>query len=187
LIKKGYRVHVLPRGWSVTLETLRSFQIIIRANGYMAYTEREVAAYKQVLEEGKVLILLSEYQRPPVGAFQWLSDTVAPGNRGQDYPDAVAEMIGVRFADTIKGRISKHTDHPLFDGLESLEYMTGSAVHSVTTPITPVAWVGSAPVVATSRFADSSILLMGDTNTIQVSAPFANNVVRWLGKQPCND
>jgi hypothetical protein len=166
LIKKGYLVQVLPRGWAVTLEKLRSFQVIIRANGFESYTPNEVAAYKQVLQEGKVLILLSEHRKfvQSIG---------------------VADMIGVSFTGSITGRISKQ-DHPLFDGLESVEYMAGSAVNSVATPITPIAWVGSSPVVATSRFGNSSILLMGDTNTLEFSSPFANSVVTWMGKQSCN-
>jgi hypothetical protein len=165
LIKKGYLVQVLPRGWAVTLEKLRSFQIIIRANVFEPYSQNEVAAYKQVLQEGKVLILLSDHQT-------------------HVHSDGVADMMGVRFTGTITGQISKQ-DHPLFDGLQTVEYMAGSAVNSVTTPITPIAWVGSSPVVATSRFGNSSVLLMGDTNTLEVSSPFANSVVTWMGKQSC--
>lgn len=179
----GYVVDELPRPFTVTVALLGSYDIVIRANGFGAYSIAEISAYRDFVENGGRLLLLSDHY------------LYAP-------PDGVALGFGIQFAGITRGenRITTFAAHSITTDVTPLTYMVGSGI---------VAQPSSAQIVA--RLSDASyldlnkngvrdstdatapavlgvlsvgagrVVFSGDTNLWeQVPQPLLTNVLTWF-------
>lgn len=179
----GYVVEELPRPFTITGTLLRSYDIVIRANGFGTYSTAEVIAYRDFVENGGRLLLLSDHY------------LYAP-------PDGVALGFGIEFAGITRGenRITTFTVHPITVDVAPLPYMVGSGIVRQPTPAQIVARLSDASyldlnknsvrdstditapaVLGVMSFGSGRIVFCGDTNLWeQVPQPLLNNVLTWL-------
>jgi hypothetical protein len=165
----GFSVDILSRNQKPTQDILQNYSIIIRANGFESYSPEEVDAYKQAVDRGVILLLLSDHQK-------------------YDSQDEVANMLGVSFQGSLIGEIKNFSGNKIFKDLSELEYLAGSYIVPMQDiSIQPLAWLENKPVIAFLPSMHSRIFLMGDTNAIEASAqPFVNSLISWM-QESCNE
>jgi hypothetical protein len=161
----GFEVEVLPRGAVITDDLLKEYSVIFRANAFGNYLPSEIEAYKNALDRGIILLLFSDHQTNTKGMV-----------------DGVANLAGVRFNDTLKGNITNFSTHQLTQGLSNLPYGVGSYIDlTQNVNFTSLATLEGKPVMGLITHPQSSILVMGDTNTIEFNTrPLTDNVVAWI-------
>lgn len=179
----GYVVEELPRPFTITNTLLRSYDIVIRANGFGGYSIAEISAYRDFVEDGGRLLLLSDHY------------LYAP-------PDGVALGFGIQFAGITRGenRITAFTVHPITAEVTPLTYMVGSGIVAQPAAAQIVARLSDASyldlnknnvrdstditapaVLGVLSVGSGRIVFSGDTNLWeQVPRPLLHNVLSWF-------
>ena len=185
----GINVRELPRPFTIDLELLELFDLVIRANEFGSYLASELSAYEQYVREGGNLLLLQDFVRP--------AET-----------DILGAVFGLRFAGITRGsQLVNFVAHPITEGVASgqLRYGVGSGLRESPPEATILAHLddgsyldlndngiqdvdepASPPVMGILEFQAGFILFIGDTNFLQgdtnflqpVPQPLVDNILR---------
>jgi hypothetical protein len=118
---EGWEVTELPRGESITFETLQGFDVVIRPPAFFAYTENEAIAYRQSVAAGTRLILVG----------------------GSDRHDAVAAAFGLRFGEGSQfTSVQLWIPHPLTENIECCD-LPWTAIITAPKEAVLLAWLGN--------------------------------------------
>lgn len=183
---RSLKLHVreLPRPTLITLELLKSHDLVIRAVACGDYAGSEVLAYQQYVQEGGSLLLLDDHKRHcPIDAvglsfglrfdgitrgFQSL--TFVPDPITQDLEDGSLRLIAgsglTEFPSEAK--ILAHLDE------ESYLDLNDNGAKDIDEPTAP-------PVMGTLTSGKGLIIFMGDANFIEyVPQPLTDNLIQAL-------
>lgn len=162
---KGFVVDELPRGTKISDQLIKDYRVIIRAGGFPSYDRIELVAYQNALQRGITLFLVSEFM-----------------NTG--YQDNLADFLGVHFAGTYGGTVSKFSDHLLVKGMPKFEYRVGSVISNPGKNIEIIGWLeNDLPVMGILDHPKSQIFLMGDVNSFEsFNDQFQNNMTAWINQ-----
>ena len=179
----GYVVEELPRPFTITSTLLRTYDVVIRATGFGTYSQAELAAYREYVENGGRLLLLGDHMANlPI--------------------DGLAASFGITFVGVTRGenRLTTLAEHPITDGVEPLFYMVGAGIVSQPPSAQIIGRLSessfldlnkndfrdstevSAPaVLGVMTLGSGRIVFCGDTNLWeQVPQPLLKNVLAWF-------
>ncbi len=181
----GYVVTELPRSTTIVItpDMLASYDIVIRANEYGAYSDSEIQAYHDFVSNGGGLLLLGDYVRP-------------------NEVDSLALSFGIRLQGTTRGenRVTVFESHPITSGVSSMRYGVGSGITESPESANLLGYVSvgtyldlngngrkdageptGVPVLGETTFGSGKIVFCGDTNMWNaVPQPLVDNTIRWL-------
>ena len=175
LRSQGNEVVEVGRGVEITNELLGSFNKVIRAGVFGAYTGSELAAYDQYILRSDAHLLL----------------TTALLSGGA--VDPISESIGLPMAGSHTGTMSPVGSTAITQGVGPLTYSPPGAVvgPAPTAAITPLGILGNGSVVmglVTSE--PAQILFMGNLLLLEglllggVPQPLVSNLLSWLFSAP---
>jgi hypothetical protein len=181
---KGFTVDELGRGEELTEKMFFGYYIIIRANGFERYTEKELKVYSNLIKRGTNLVFFTDHKK-------------------YDQVDELGDLIGLKFVGMANGKISRLVPHMITENISSIDYIAGSALINVD--INPDIEVLGAlgeedyvdlnfngikddnepsglPVMGILHYPKSNIFFIGDLNGLQVMPqPFIDNLISWMG------
>ena len=179
----GVVVEELPRPFAITATLLHSYDIVIRASGFGTYSQAEISAYKEYVQQGGKLLLLADHM------------LYAP-------PDGVALAFGIDFEGITRGDnvLNTFATHSITNGVGPLTYMVGSGIVSQPASARIVGRLSrgsyldlnkngvrdsteaSAPaVLGVMPYGAGRIVFCGDVNLWeQIPQPLVTNVVAWF-------
>ena len=180
---RWYRVDELPRPFTITAELLRSYDIVIRASGFGAYTQEEITAYRDWVTAGGRLLLAGDH-------MLHLSE------------DQLAVSFGLEFNGITRGDniLKTVSPHPITAGVADIGYGVGSALLSyppsaqILGRLSPESFLDlnkdgtqdsgepSAPaVLGVMTYGAGRIIFCGDTNLWNTAPqPLVDNVLQWF-------
>lgn len=161
---KGFVVDELPRKTRISNEMMTGYQYVIRTSGFDSYCQDELIVYKDLLDRGTTLLLLTDHKR-------------------FDRVDELAEYLGLYFEGWLGGTIERFFPHPITEGVSELDYRVGSFLRRVSpgVEIDTLALLGINPVIGILKHPKSKIFFMGDVNAIEtLSQPFTDNLIDWM-------
>ena len=180
---KGFKVDELGRGEELKEEHFMGYFIVIRVNGFQAYTENELEVYAKLVKRGMNLVFFTDHKR-------------------YDPKDELGDLLGLEFKGTAGGKVSKFTSHIITENLTSLDYIAGSVlINADQNPdIQILGWLGendyadmnlngikdegepvAPPVMGILNYPKSKIFFIGDANGLQIMPqPFINNLITWM-------
>ena len=184
LREKGFEVDELGRGAELTEEMFFGYYIIIRANGFQAYTAKELKVYARLIDRGMNLVFFTDHKK-------------------YDPVDELGDHLGLKFEGTANGIVTKFTPHVITKNISSLDYIAGSVLtNSNQNPnIKVLGWLReddyadlnfngvkddneltAPPVMGILNYPKSRIFFIGDMNGLQVMPqPFIDNLIQWMG------
>ena len=184
LREKGFEVDELGRGAELTEEMFFGYYIIIRANGFQAYTSKELKVYTRLVDRGMNLVFFTDHKK-------------------NDPVDELGDHLGLKFEGTANGIVTKFTPHKITKNISSLDYIAGSVLtNSNQNPnIKVLGWLReddyadlnfngvkddneltAPPVMGILNYPKSRIFFIGDMNGLQVMPqPFIDNLIQWMG------
>jgi hypothetical protein len=184
LREKGFEVTELGRGKELTEETFFGHYIVIRVNGFQAYTANELKVYTNLTARGMNLVFITDHKK-------------------NDPIDELGDHLGLQFKGVAKSYITNFAEHEITTGIESIYYNAGSVLVNVdeNPDIEVLAWLDEdvyadlnfngvqddneqvgAPVMGVLHYPKSRIFFVGDMNGIEVQPqPFINNLIGWMG------
>lgn len=184
LRKDGYIVDELGRGAELTEEMFFGYYIVIRAGGFMPYTQKEVSVYSNLVNRGMNLVYFTDHMK-------------------YDPSDELGDFLGLHFKGIAYGVVNKFKPHAITENLTSLDYIAGAFLtdYADNKKIEILGWMReqdfgdlnmngvrdegepSAPaVMGILKYPKSSIFFVGDMNGLQVMPqPFIGNLNRWMG------
>ncbi len=179
----GYVVDELPRPYGITSGLLNRYDLVIRASGFGAYSDNEIAAYQDYVQNGGNLLLLADHM------------LYAPLDR-------VALSFGIEFAGITRGEnlLNDFVSHPITDRLTEERYLVGSGVIAYPATAQIIGRLSSgtyldlnkndlqdageptAPdVLGVLTYGAGRIVFCGDVNMWEpVPQPLVDNVLAWL-------
>jgi hypothetical protein len=181
---KGFQVNELGRGAELTEEMFFGYYIIIRANGFEKYTDKELKVYTNLIKRGTNMVFFTDHKK-------------------YDPVDELGDQMGLKFVGAANGKITRLVPHMITDSISSIDYIAGSVLINVDiNPAIEVLgslreedWVdlnfngikdanepSGLPVMGILHYPKSNIFFIGDMNGLQVMPqPFINNLIRWMG------
>jgi len=187
LRQKGFEVDELGRDKELTEEMFFGYYIVIRVNGFNAYSSRELEVYTNLIARGMNLAFFTDHKQ-------------------YDPVDELGDHLGIKFEGAARGEISKFTPHTITANLTSIEYIAGSVLTNAdqNSDIVILGWLGpndyadlningvrdpnepfAPPVMGIINHNKSHIFFIGDTNGLEVKPqPFIDNLIEWMGS--CN-
>jgi hypothetical protein len=167
----------------ITPDLLSQFDLVIRANEFGAYTQEEIAAYHNYVENGGNLLLLSDYVRP-------------------DEEDSLGNSFGILFKGISRGEnmIDRFQPHSITRGVSALPYGVGSGIIDFPSSANILGYLsegtyldlndngaqdGDEPTRAAAlgemAFGEGRIVFCGDTNMwLPVPQPLTDNTINWF-------
>jgi len=183
LRQAGFKVDELGRGETLKEEHFMGYFIVIRVNGFQAYTEDELDVYSKLVKRGMNLVFFTDHKT-------------------YDPRDELGELLGLEFKGIARGKVSRFTSHTITADLTSLDYIAGSVLtNAVQNPdIQILGWLGESdfadmnfngtrdegepvgsPVMGILSYPKSKIFFIGDANGLQVMPqPFIDNLIKWM-------
>lgn len=181
---KGFEVTELGRGIELNDEMFFGHYIVIRASGFSAYTEKELAVYSRLLERGMNLVFFTDHKI-------------------HDRKDELGDHLGIRFEGIADGHVATFKPHQITQNLLPFEYGVGSVLANSdqNKNIEVLGWLGAdnfadlnfngireeneplaPPVMGVLHYPKSRIFFMGDQNSFQFQPqPFIDNLTAWMG------
>ena len=176
----GMRADELPRPFTITEEQLNLYDLVIRAVGFGSYSDQEINAYTNYVEQGGQLLLLADHSAN----------------------DGLANSFGLQFTGVTRGdnKLNNYEIHPLTDGVGEIYYHVGSGL-STYPPAAQIigrlsdqsfldlnyngirdAGEPAAPdVLGVMNAGSGAILFCGDINMWEtVPQPLINNMLDWF-------
>ncbi|MGE5406536.1 MAG: hypothetical protein ACM3NR_02390 [Methanosarcina sp.] len=184
LRKDGYIVDELGRGAELTEEMFFGYYIVIRADGFMPYTPKELSVYTNLIDRGMNLVFFTDHKK-------------------NDPVDELGDYLGLHFRGIANGVVNKFKSQAITENLTSLDYIAGSVLtdYKDNKKIEVLGWLReqdygdinmngvkdadepSAPaVMGILKYPKCSIFFVGDMNGLQIMPqPFIDNLKRWMG------
>lgn len=185
LREAGFEVDELGRGKELQDGKFFGYYIVIRVNGFQAYTENELDVYSKLVKRGMNLVFFTDHKR-------------------YDPKDELGDLLGLKFEGVARGRISRFTAHTITEDLSGLDYIAGSVLTNAdrNPDIEILGWLGeneyadlnfnevrdagepwAPPVMGILNYPKSKIFFIGDANGLQIMPqPFINNLIKWMKK-----
>jgi len=176
----GHKVDELPRPHTITPKLLGNYALVIRAVGFGSYSNTEINAYTNYVQNGGRLLLLADHNAS----------------------DALASSFGLQFEGRTRGenKLNNYVAHPITQGVGELSYGVGSALTSypgaalIVGRLSDLSYLdlnnndlqdpgeSSRPdVLGLMDLGRGRIVFCGDTNMWQsVPQPLTDNVLEWL-------
>ena len=183
LREKGFKVDELGRGVELKEEHFMGYFIIIRVNGFQAYTSNELDVYTKLVKRGMNLVFFTDHKK-------------------YDPADELGDLLGLEFKGIARGTVSKFRSHTITENLSSLDYNGGSVLANAgqNQNIQILGWLGeqdyadmnfngvrdegepaAPPVMGILNYPKSKIFFIGDANGLQIMPqPFINNLINWM-------
>jgi len=184
LREKGFHVDELGRGPELTEKMFFGYYIIIRANGFQAYTKQELQVYSNLIKRGTNMVFFTDHKK-------------------YDPVDELGDQLGLKFVGSATGKISRLIPHMITENILSIDYIAGSALINVDinpdievlgalgeedyvdlnfNQIRDINEPAGLPVMGILHYPGSNIFFIGDMNGLQVMPqPFIDNLIKWLG------
>jgi hypothetical protein len=183
----GYLVDELPRGAVVTDQLLGNYTKIIRGAPFFAYSDQELASYKNFINKGGAILLFQDHL-------------------SYDTNDKISEFLGLDFKGAVSGAITNFADHEITKNADALPYVAGAVVtnaknnpaitvlgslsktgYTVLNGADPFGGITpdvDPPVMGlVTSFPNTRIFFIGDMNGMEgLPQPLTQNVVNWLFK-----
>jgi hypothetical protein len=185
LREKGFKVDELGRDSELKEEKFFGYHIIIRVNGFQAYTANELDVYSKLIKRGMNLVFFTDHKR-------------------YDPKDELGDLLGLKFEGIAYGKVSRFTPHIITENLSSLDYIAGSVLTNAdqNPDIEILGWLSdndyadlnfngikdidepvAPPVMGILKYPKSKIFFIGDANGLQVMPqPFIDNLIKWMRK-----
>jgi len=179
----GYSTNELPRPTTITLNLLRQYDIVIRFVQTEDYTENEISAYSNYVNEGGKLLLVSDHS-------------------AHLRNDSVAAIFGLSFAGSSRGDnlMNKFEQHSITDGVSSVFYNAGSGITEYPYYATIIGYLSDntyldlnnnkqhdineptgSPALGIMEFGQGKIVFVGDGNMwLTVPQPITVNTINYL-------
>lgn len=183
LRQKGFKVTELGRNAELKEEHFMGYFIVIRVNGFQAYTSSELDVYSKLIKRGMNLVFFTDHKT-------------------YDPKDELGDLLDLQFRGIARGKISKFTSHIITENLTTLDYTAGAAlINADQNPNIQVLGClddenfadlnfngikddgepGAPPVMGILSYPKSKIFFIGDSNGLQVMPqPFIDNLIRWM-------
>lgn len=184
LRQKGFEVNELGRNAELTEEMFFGHYIIIRANGFQAYTQKEIKVYSNLLKRGTNMVFFTDHKK-------------------YDPVDEIGDLLGLKFAGLANGKITRLEPHIITENITSIDYVAGSVLINIdeNSAIQVLGALreedyvdlnfngikddnepGGLPVMGIVHYPKSSIFFIGDMNGLEIiPQPFIDNLIRWMG------
>ncbi len=183
LKQKGFKVDELGRDCRLKEEHFFGYYIVIRVNGFQAYTQDELDVYTKLVKRGMNMVFFTDHKK-------------------YDYKDELGDLLGLNFAGVARGKVTKFAPHTITQNLTSLDYGAGSALMNAgqNPDIEVLGWLGendyadlnmneikdeaepsAPPVMGILNYPKSKVFFIGDANGLQfMPQPFIDNLLQWL-------
>jgi hypothetical protein len=184
LREKGFQVDELGRGAELTEEMFFGYYIVIRANGFEKYTNKEIGVYSNLIGRGMNLVFFTDHKK-------------------YDPEDEIEYLLGLKFSGIANGVIKSLTPHMITEKIDSIAYIAGSVLTNLNenrdivvlgrlrnqdyadlnfNGIKDANEPTAPPVMGILNLPKSHIFFIGDTNGLLVMPqPFINNLIKWMG------
>jgi len=184
LREKGFEVDELGRGAELTEEMFFGYYIVIRANGFQAYTTKELEVYTRLVHRGMNMVFFTDHKK-------------------NDPVDELGDHLGLKFEGLANGIVTTFTQHTITKNISSIDYIAGSVLTSSNQnkDIEVLGWLGeddyadlnfngvkddnepsAPPVMGILNYPKSHIFFIGDMNGLEVMPqPFIDNLIKWMG------
>jgi len=184
LREKGFEVDELGRGAELTEEMFFGYYIIIRANGFQAYTAKELEVYTRLVDRGMNMAFFTDHKK-------------------NDPVDELGDHLGLKFEGIANGIVTTFASHLITKNISSIDYIAGSVLtNSKQNPdIKVLGWLSeddyadlnfngvkdnnepsAPPVMGILKYPKSHIFFIGDINGLEViPQPFIDNLIKWMG------
>jgi hypothetical protein len=181
---KGFEVDELGRGAELTYEMFFGYYIIIRADGFLPYTDDELEVYSRLIYRGMNMVFFTDHKK-------------------YDPVDELGDHLGLKFKGVALGTVSNFKPHIITENISSIDYIAGSVLTNSdqNTDIEVLGWLGeddyadlncngvrdenepsAPPVMGILNFPNSHIFFIGDMNGLEVMPqPFIDNLIKWMG------
>jgi len=181
---KGFEVTELGRGVELTEEMFFGHYIVIRANGFQAYTQKELDVYTNLIARGMNLVFFTDHKK-------------------NDPVDELGDHLGIQFKGVAFGTVSTFASHQITANLNAINYVAGSVITNAqqNPNMELLGWLGNqdfadfnfneirdgnepvgAPVMGILKYPNSRIFFIGDMNGIEIQPqPFIDNLIQWMG------
>lgn len=182
---KGFQVDELGRSAELTEEMFFGYYIIIRANGFERYTDKELKVYTNLIKRGTNMLFFTDHKK-------------------YDPVDELGDHLGLKFIGSANGKISRLIPHIITENISSIDYIAGSVLINIdiNPAIEVLGTLGEEdyadlnfngikdaneatglPVMGILHYPKSNIFFIGDMNGLQVMPqPFIDNLIKWMGK-----
>jgi hypothetical protein len=183
LRKKGFIVDELGRDSELKEEQFMGFFIVIRVNGFQAYSPKELDVYTKLVKRGMNLVFFTDHKK-------------------YNPKDELGDLLGLNFEGIAHGTVSKFAQHTITKNLESLDYVAGSVITNAdqNPDIEILGWLGedeyadlnlngikdndepfAPPVMGILNYPKSKVFFIGDANGLQIMPqPFIDNLIEWM-------
>jgi hypothetical protein len=183
LRSKGFKVDELGRTERLKEEHFMGYYIVIRVNGFQAYTRDELDVYAKLAKRGMNMVFFTDHKK-------------------FDPVDELGDMLGLQFKGLARGTVKKFTEHTITKNLSSLDYNGGSVLMNAgqNPDIEILGWLGEdeyadlnfnevrdegeptgMPVMGILNYPKSKVFFIGDGNGLQfMPQPFIDNLLEWL-------
>ena len=180
LLSQGKKVDELPRPFTITLEQLTQYDLVIRAVGFGSYSNQEISDYINYVQNGGKLLLLADHSAN----------------------DELASGFGLQFTGVTRGdnKLNNYSTHPLTQGVSEIYYHVGSGLTSFPASAQIIGRLStqsfldlnnnntqdtgesSAPdVLGMMNLGTGQILFCGDVNMWEtVPQPLTDNMLDWF-------
>jgi hypothetical protein len=184
LREKGFEVDELGRGAELTEEMFFGCYIVIRANGFQAYTSKELKVYTRLIDRGMNMVFFTDHKK-------------------NDPVDELGDHLGLKFEGIANGIVTTFTPHVITKNISSIDYIAGSVLTSSSKnpDIKVLGWLrdddyadlnfngvkddnepSAPPVMGILNYPKSHIFFIGDMNGLEVMPqPFIDNLIQWMG------
>jgi hypothetical protein len=184
LREKGFQVDELGRGDELTEEMFFGYYIIIRANGFEKYRDKELQVYTKLIKRGMNLVFFTDHKK-------------------NDPTDELGDHLGLKFMGIANGVIASFTPHVITENISSIDYIAGSVLTNLNENpnIEVLGWLreddyadlnfngikddnepSAPPVMGILNYPKSRIFFIGDINGLEViPQPFIDNLIKWMG------
>ena len=155
---RGWEVEELPRGETVTLDTLRGFDVVIRPAPYFCYSASEAIAYRKAVASGARLFLMGS---------------------AEGYDDRIADIFGLRFGGNRHISLGKIIPHSLTSGLELLAIPWVSVLEMPEESVV-LAWGANGDPVLGYDSSYAGYVLFSGTSSATFEEPFMSKALEFL-------
>jgi hypothetical protein len=184
LRKKGFEVDELGRANELTEEMFFGYYIVIRANGFEKYTNKEIQVYGNIISRPLNMVFFTDHKK-------------------NDPADELEYLLGLKFEGIANGKITNLKPHLITRNIKSIDYVGGSVLTNLAQnpDVEVLGWLGenefadlnfngvkdsneplAPPVMGILNLPESHIFFIGDMNGLQVMPqPFIDNLISWMG------